>query len=232
VIVNRTIHLNPVEPEFVAFRLSQGIETKIDFTFLKQTGAAHNEDLVAQMQLTSRSGHQTEYFSVPSIDMANGRARAVIPAGFGYDPNGWQLRLTGTVNQEPRVIAYGVVTALAGAGPQAEPQDVIDSIDITLFYGQPTLFVVKVWKDETKQAPFDLATASITAVVTAGQGGAVLVPFTVSEVTVNSVTLTLTAEQVDTLPPLCWWWMALSTGTGMTTLAEGEVTVRTLVIPP
>ena len=129
-IVNRTVFINPVEPEFLSFRLSSGIETKIDFSFRGQNGAPWNEDVVAQLQLTSRSRDLTEYFSCPATDVVNGRARATIPADMGYDPNGWRLRLTGTVDQEPRVLAYGVATAIAGAGPQVEPQDVIDTINL------------------------------------------------------------------------------------------------------
>lgn len=227
-IVNRTVFLNPVEPEFLAFRLSSGVDTKVDFHFKAQTGAPHPEDVVAQLQLTGRTNDQTEYFSVPAVDIVNGVARAVIPAGFNYDPNGWRLRLTGTVNQEPRVIAYGVVTAVAGAGPQVEPQDVIDSIDIKLTYTQPTMFTVKVWQDESKYTPYDLAASSVGANIYSAPGGFVLMPFTVSAVVGNEVTLSLTAAQVDTLPASCWWTLTIVTGPGLTTLAQGKVTVTAL----
>jgi len=233
-LVNRTLHLNPVEPEFLSFRISSGIETKIDFAFKRQNGAPHSEDLVAQLQLTSRSRDLTEYFSCPAIDVVNGKARATIPAGFGYDPNGWRLRLTGTVDTEPRVLAYGVVTAVAGAGPQVEPQDVIDTIPLAFQRDEEVNLNVTLWADASKSAIYDLTAkgTSINAYVFGVQGGPVLVPFTTTAVSSNVVNLYLTPAQVNNLPDDCWWSLIASTGAGTTTLCEGPVTVSGVVKPP
>jgi hypothetical protein len=233
-IISRTLHLNPVEPEFLAFRISSGIETLVDFAFKKQNGAPHGEDLVAQLQLTSRSRDTTEYFSCPATDVVNGRARAVIPAGMSYDPNGWRLRLTGTVDTEPRVLAYGVVTAVAGAGPQVEPQDVIDTIPLTFQRDEEVNLNVTLWADESKSAAYDLTGkgTSINAYVFAVQGGPVLVPFTTTALAPNVVNLYLTPSQVNDLPDACWWSLIASTGAGTTTLCEGPVAVTGVVKPP
>jgi len=111
--LHRNVFINPIEPEYLAFRISQGIDTKVDFHFKRPGGAPLAADVVAQLQVTSRSRGTTEYYSCPAIDVVNGVARVLIPAGLGHDPNGYNLRLTGTVDQEPRVLAYGVMTAVA-----------------------------------------------------------------------------------------------------------------------
>jgi hypothetical protein len=214
--------------------LSSGIETKIDFFFKKQNGAPHGEDLVAQLQLTSRTRDTTEYYSVPATDVVNGRARATIPAQMTYDPNGWRLRLTGTVDTEPRVLAYGVVTAVAGAGPQVEPQDVIDTIPLSFQRDEEVNLNVTLWADASKSAIYDLTAkgTSINAYVFGVQGGPVLVPFTTTAVSSNVVNLYLTPGQVNNLPDDCWWSLIASTGAGTTTLCEGPVTVSGVVKPP
>ena len=233
-LVNRTLHLNPVEPEFLSFRISSGIETKIDFAFKRQNGAPHSEDLVAQLQLTSRSRDLTEYFSCPAIDVVNGKARATIPAGFGYDPNGWRLRLTGTVDTEPRVLAYGIVTAVAGAGPQVEPQDVIDTIPLSFDRDEEVNINVTVWADASKSAGYDLLAmgTALSAYVFPAQGSPALLAFTVTPVSSNVANLYLTPSQVNTLPDACWWSLVASTGAGTTTLCEGPVEVLGVVNPP
>jgi hypothetical protein len=233
-IINRVCQINPVEPEFLSFRLSSGIETKIDFFFKKQNGAPHGEDLVAQLQLTSRTRDTTEYYSVPATDVVNGRARATIPAQMTYDPNGWRLRLTGTVDTEPRVLAYGVVTAVAGAGPQVEPQDVIDTIPLSFQRDEEVNLNVTLWADASKSAIYDLTAkgTTINAYVFGVQGGPVLVPFTTTALSSNVVNLYLTADQVNNLPDACWWSLIASTGAGTTTLCEGPVAVSGVVKPP
>jgi hypothetical protein len=228
VIVHRNIFINPVEPDYVAFRISQGVTTKVVFHIKTPGGAPLPADTVAQLQVTSRSRNITEYYACPAIDVVNGVAQAVIPKDLGYDPNGYNLRLTGTVNREPRVLAYGVMTTLAGAGPQVEAQDVIDSIDLSLFYGQPTTITVTLWQDAGKSAPYDLTGMEVSANVLASQLGGILQPFSVVGISGSAVTISLTAAQVDTLPALCWWTLAVTSGVGTTTLAQGNVYVRTV----
>jgi hypothetical protein len=224
-IVDRTVFINPVEPEFLAFRLSSGVDTKVRFHLKAQTGAAWNEDVLAQLQLTSRSRDRTDFYSAPSIDTANGVAQAVIPAGLAYDPNGWRLRLTGTVSREPRVIAYGVVTAVAGAGPQVEPQDVIDNIPVTFVRGADDYVDVKLWQDANKGTPFDIASVTVSAPILSAAGGSSLTSFTVTQIDFNEVRLSITAAQLAALPDSCWWLLQASTVAGTQTLAQGQVTV-------
>jgi hypothetical protein len=225
-IVNRTVFLNSIEPEFLAFRFSQGVDTRVNLHFRDQNGTPHGEDVVAQLQMTGRSNRITEYYSCPATDIVNGSARVLIPAGLQYDPNGWQLRLTGTVDQEPQVIAYGVATAVAGAGPQVEAQDVIDSIDIVMTHDADCVMIVKMWQDDGKNAPFDLTVASLAAAVYDHQGGALLAPFAVTPIDINSVRLTMAAAIVNTLPVSAWWSMTVTQGGGITTIVEGNVSVR------
>lgn len=227
-MIHRDIFLNSIEPDYLAFRFSQGIDTLVALHFKKQNGAPFNEDVVAQLQMVGRSTGALQYLPCPATDVVNGAARVIIPVDTLYDPNGWQLRLTGTVNQEPMVLAYGVAIATAGAGVQVEAQDVIDPIDLTLTRGVDTLFTVKIWQDADKTVPYDLASATIAAPVLSAYGGPQIDAFTVSGVAANVVTLTMPAARVNALPDLCWWNLTINTGTGLTTLAQGNVSVVTL----
>jgi hypothetical protein len=233
-IVQRTCYINPVEPEYLGFRISQDVDTRVDFTFLDQNGTPHNEDMVVQMQLTGRSTNMTEFYSVPTIDVANGRARARIPADIRYDPNGWRLRLTGTLAQEPRVLAYGVVTALEGEGPQIQPQDVIDTVDLAFNRDEEANLNVTVWADASKSAAYDLTArgTTINAYVLTADNGSVLVQFTATVISANQVNLYLTADQVNALPDACWWSLIATTAAGFTTLCQGTVRVSGAVKPP
>jgi hypothetical protein len=58
------------------------------------------------------------------------------------------------------------------------------------------------------------------------RGGTALMPFEVMVVASNEVSLTLAAEQVDLLPPTCWWSLVVSNSAGAHTLCEGNVTVK------
>jgi len=226
-IVKRDIFINPVEPEYIAFKFSSGIDTRLDLAFKNQEGYPWPEDVVAQLQMVGRTDGRTAYYPCPATDLVNGTARALIPAGLAYDANGWALRLTATISQEPRVIAYGVATAVAGAGEQAVAQDVIDTIDLTLTRTVDVTFTVKIWKDVDKTVPYDLSATTVAATVYDRQGGSVLAPFTVASIDVNIITLTMPAATVDGLPDQCWWTLVVTTSSGLTTLAAGNVTVIT-----
>jgi hypothetical protein len=227
-ILHRDVFLNPVDPQYLALRVPEGVDTKVNLHIKSPQGVPLAQDTVAQLQLVSRSRNTTTYLSCPSIDTVNGVARVTIPADFPSDPNGWNLRLTGTVDAEPRVMGYGVMTQIAGAGPQVEPQDIIDQVDLVLTRGQIAQVGVKLWDDAGGSDPFDLADegTTVTSSVYVARGGAVLVPFTVTVVASNEVLLTLTAAQVDALPDLCWWSLVASNASGANTLCEGSVTVR------
>jgi hypothetical protein len=229
VIIHRDVFINPIEPEYLAFRFSMGIETNVDLHFKKQDGFPFPEDVVAQLQMKGRSSGLVKYFACPATDVVNGVARARIPNDLAYDKNGWQLRLTGTVEQEPRVIAYGVATATEGVGEQEVPQDVIDTIDLTLVRGVDCVFTVKVWKDVDKTTPYDLSAATIAAPILSSRGGPQIAAFSVTDITGNVVTLSMPAAEVDALPDLCWWNLTVTTSEGLTTLAQGFVSL--IVVP-
>lgn len=224
-IVQREVFLNPVEPEFIAVRIAAGIESKLDFTFRRQDGSPYPTDIVGQLQIIGRSSSQRDYLTVAATDVVNGKGRVVIPAGLRFDPNGYQLRLTGTVDTEPRVLAYGVMTAVEGAGPQADPQDVIDNIPITLSRIVDAVLEVSIWHDTSKQSPYDLTSSTVEAVVLVNASGAILATFGVTVLDANTVQLTLPATTVAGLPDNCWWRLSISSVAGVRTLAEGSVTV-------
>jgi hypothetical protein len=56
-------------------------------------------------------------------------------------------------------------------------------------------------------------------------GGALLMPFTVQVLDNNTARLSLTDVQVGQLPDHCWWVLSVSTVSGTTTLAQGNVNV-------
>jgi hypothetical protein len=222
--VQRSVFLNPIEPAPLSLRAAMGMETWLELNYFSQNGAVYANDVAAQLQLTGRTGGATTTYAVPSIDVVNGRARAVIPAGDITDPNGYRLRLVGTVNQQPALIATGVLMPIAAAGIEALPQDVIDSIDLTLAYNVDATVIVTIWHDEGKANPYDLTAATIGADVLSAQGGSVLASFAVVE-SENQATLTMPAATVNTLPAACWWRLSASGSGGSQVLAEGNVTI-------
>jgi hypothetical protein len=232
-IVSKTIALNRIEPALVSFRAPMGMETRLDVTFLDRKGKAYTSDLAAQLQLTGRTGERTAYYQMPAIDVVNGKARAFIPADTLTDPNGYRLRITGTFEGEPALLAQGLALPIFTAGPQAVPLDTIDTIDLTFDYNSPAELDVSVWQDVGKNSEYDLTAGATTvsASVYTARGGARLASFTVTVVDANTVTLSLTAAQVNGLPPSCWWSLTASSGSGLTTLCEGSVTVKGTVIP-
>jgi hypothetical protein len=231
-IVSKAVYLNTIEPAWLNFRAPMNMETKLDVTFFNQNGSPYNQDLAAQLQLTSRSQEQTSFYAMPSIDVVNGKARAVIPADFLQDENGYRLRITGTIASEPALLALGTLYPLAAAGPDAVPQDTIDQIDLAFERNAEARLTVKLWDDIGKTDPFDLTTTSISANVYDVRGGTMLMPFTVTVLSANTVELLLTVSQVNILPDQCWWSMSASNAGGLTTLCEGSVTVTGTVIPP
>jgi hypothetical protein len=119
---------------------------------------------------------------MPATDIVNGKARVVIPADTLTDPNGYRLRVTGTLEGEPALLAMGQVAPITGAGPEAVPQDVIDQIDLALQRNSDVVLNVRLWTDESKDVPFDMTVTTILANVYASHGGPVLEPFTVAPI--------------------------------------------------
>jgi len=225
-IVNKTCVLNSVEPSPLSFRAPMGLDTSLNVVFYGQDGQPYPSDLGAQLQLTGRSTARTSTYFMPATDIANGRARAVIPGGDISDVNGYRLRIVGTWKGEPALLALGTLATVAAAGLETVPEDVIDTIDLNLTYGNPVTMIVKLWQDAGKNIPYDLSVVTVSASILAAQGGSALQPFTIDGIAGNAVTLSLTAVQVDTLPAACWWDLVVSSSAGATTLAQGNVTVR------
>ena len=230
--IHKTVVINTIEPAVLSFRAPMGIEMKLDVSFFSQNGAPYTQDLAAQLQLTSRSGNRTVYYSMPSTDVVNGKVRAIIPADTLSDPNGYRVRVTGTLAGEAMLLALGTAVPIAAAGPEAVPLDVIDHIDLSFERDEVAELDVRLWDDTGKTDPFDLASTTIAAAIYASPGGLLLMPFTVTITGANTARLTLTIDQVNNLPDSCWWNLTASAFSGVTTLAEGNVTVTGTVTPP
>jgi hypothetical protein len=226
--VKKTVFLNPIEPAPLSFRAGAYVDTFLEVTYYAQTGYAYASDVDGQLMLTNRSSGTRKAYSMPAIDVANGKARAIIPAGDITDINGYSLALYGSVAGEAGLIARGLVWPDDQEEPLPDPVDVIDTVPIELFRSQPTdsAFTVKLWDDESKSDPYEIGGATVSAAVLIGQGGLKLTDFTAAPVSGNSVQLSLTQAQVTVLPDSCWWVLQIGSIDGVTTLCEGPVTVH------
>jgi hypothetical protein len=232
-IVRKTVVLNGYEPSPLSFRAPLGMDTRLHLSYFYNSGAVYDSDVAAQLQLTGRSSARTATYPLPATDIANGRAMAFIPGSDLADPNGYRLRLLGTANGEPSVLALGTVMPIPSAGMEVMPADVIDTVDLIFDYNNPAELDVSVWKDASKGSEYDMTAdgTAVTATVTDSKGGAQLVPFTVTVIDANTVRLTLTTAQVNALPASCWWSMVAANSAGATTLCEGVVTVHGTPVP-
>lgn len=230
--VSRSIIVNVIEPSPLSFRASSKTETRLYVTYYQQGGGGsvpYSFDIDGQLRLTSRSNPTlSRAYSVPAIDVANGRAMATIPAGDISDPNGHKLSLYGSLYGEVVYLARGLVMPNDEEEPIAEALDAIDIVPITLEASLPTdtSFTVKLWDDISKSDPYDLGSVTVSAKILSSKGGSVLDEFTVTPLSSNSVQLTLTQVQVQALPASCWWTLTIGNVTGITTLCEGPVTVN------
>jgi hypothetical protein len=225
--VFRTCYVNPIEPSPMSFRAGAKVETRLEVTFYQQSGNAFTSDIGAQLRLTSRTGAVSKAYSMPAIDVANGKTRAIIPAGDVTDLNGYKLALYGTVFGEVGLLAQGTVWPDDMVEPTAEPIDVIDQIPLLLRRGIDADLQVNLWTDAGKSAEYSLGNSTISAAVYAGQNGVQLVPFAVTVLDNNSVQLSLDSVDVDALPDSCWWSLTVGSSGSSTMLAEGPVTVTT-----
>jgi hypothetical protein len=225
--VRKAIYVNPIEPAPLSFRCGARVDTTLEVTYYQQSDIAYPIDLDGQMRLTSRSGNVSKVYSMPASDIANGKARAFIPAGDVVDPNGYWLTLYATVNSEILLVAKGLVVPNDYEAPLEEAIDVIDTVPITFAtaIAVDTVFTVKLWDDASKSDPYDLAGKTISAPILTGKGGTKLVDMTVTPVGPNVVTLSLQPAAIATLPASCWWTLTIGGTGGTTTLCEGPVTV-------
>lgn len=225
--ITRTVAMNPIEPQQMSLRVPNGMPLSLDLQYLDINGQVYTSDLAAQLQLTSRTGDQTTFHAAPATDIINGKARVTIGADVLTDINGYRLRLAGTYRGEATLLALGSLRITEAAGLQATPEDIIDDVPLYLSYAFDAAVSIRLWQDADKGAPFDLSTATITAAIYPSSADpTALVPFDVTTTaTPGEVILRLTADQIATLPPVCWWSMRASTAGGVTTLCQGTVTI-------
>jgi hypothetical protein len=232
-VINRTLVVNPVEPVAFSMKLPTGLDTKIVIEYLRQNGAAYTTDLGGQLYLTSRSSGRVAQYFLPSIDVINGKARAYIPAGDIVDLNGYNVQIIGTIDGEPRLIAKGSASVVQTEALGLIPADYIDTVDLSFEYDEDVDLDVTVWKDATKDAPYDLSdeATTLSAYILDNKGGSVISVFTVTVLDEHKVRISLTKEQVNNLPATCWWTLNASTAAGLITLCEGDVTVTGVKVP-
>jgi len=225
--VRKTVYVNPIEPSPLSFRCGARVETVLELTYYRQSDndLTFNTNVNGQLRLTARSSNRSTSYSVPAMDISNGKARAIIPAGDVVDPNGYLLALYGTVNGEIALLAKGLVFPNDYEAPPTEALDIIDRVPLLLTRGTAADLVVNLWQDAGKSAEYDIGASTVSSAIYTASAGTVLVPFTVAVVDNNTVHLSLASDQVDALPDSCWWTLVVSSGTGSTTLAEGPVTV-------
>jgi hypothetical protein len=232
--IQRSVIVNPVESSPLSFRIPIGIDMQVDIDYQRMDATPYSDDVAGQLFLTGRTSGRTLTYVLPAIDRVNGKARAFLPAGDLDDLNGYRAQLVGTIDQQPMLIAEGVVMTTAMDYPVPVTVDTIDDVDLAFQRDEDVLLNVKVWADDGKDVPYDLTdeNTSLRANVYNAKGGAVLVPFTVTVISVNEVQLSLTKDQVNVLPNACWWNLTASSGAGLTTLCEGDVTVSGTITPP
>lgn len=222
--IQRSVTLNSIEPAPLSMRAPASMETWLDIQFYDQRGQVTTTDLAAQLHLTSRTRDLTTVYPMPATDMVNGKARAVIPAGDLNDMNGYRLRLFGTWKQQPWLLAMGSFNILPAAGVSATPDDVIDQIALSFVRNVDDYVDVKLWHDASKANPFDVSTVTVTAPYTPVTGG-VSGAFTVSQIDINEVRLSLSAAQTNAMAPDNNWRLIVSSGAGQQTMAQGPLTI-------
>ena len=221
----RTLHLNPVEAAPLSARSPMGFDMVMDLVYRTAANKTVGFDLAGALVLEGRTSGRSQTYLAPASDVVNGKARVFVPGGDLQDSNGYRMTLVGTVDGARRVIATGTLV-LSGSGTEAvTAADVIDTVPLLLTRGQAADLTVNLWQDAGKTTEYGIGSSTVSAAVYATQGGLVLVPFTVAVIDNNTVNLSLASMEVDALPDSCWWSLAVSSGGGVTTLAEGPVTV-------
>ena len=222
----RNITMSPVEPAQLSFQAPRGMQTILDMTLNDTAGNPLKVDVAGQLQLIRRTDGRTQSYATPATDIVNGKLRATFPEGELNDKNGYRLRLFGTVNGLAELIAIGEVRITQTMGPMAMPDDVIDEIPLTFTYATPVQLDVALWQDAYKTTPYDLTAVTVTSAVYPASANPVpLVAFTQQSTGPNTLRLSLTAAEVDALPPACWWSLRVSSAGQVKTLAEGPVSV-------
>jgi hypothetical protein len=225
--VQRSIFVNVIEPQTLSLNAPANMPLTINLTYYNQAGTVLSSDVLGQLQLTGRTCNSAaDVYPVPATDIINGKARVAIGSGDLTDMNGYSLRLIGTYRGDTTLLALGTLRLTDAAGIDTTPIDVIDSIPINLTYGYIANIDIHLWQDATKETPFDLTSATITAAVYATSAALTqLVPFSISTIGPGEVMLQLTDVQIATLPVNSWWSLRAANAAGVTTLCQGTVTV-------
>lgn len=233
-VINRTIVINPVEATSFSMRLRSGLLNKVEVVYKKQDGSPYAADVAGQLYLIGRTTGRAQMYLMPMTDVVNGKARATIPAGDIRDANGYNIQLLGTVDTEPRLIARGFASVMLTEAMGIIPADAIDTVDLMFEYDNPVDLDVTLWKDDAKDAPYDLTAeaTTVSAYVRVAPAGNILVAFAVTVLAANKIKLSLTADQVNALPAACWWSLSASTVAGLITLCQGDVTITGTITPP
>lgn len=224
--VIRTVAINPVEAAPISMRAPAKVALTVDFQYLEPGGNNVTSDVAAQLQLVARTDGRQLTFPVPATDIVNGKARCAIPKDTLLDMNGYRVRLVGTYRGDAYLLGLGIIDITEAAGFDEVPEDIIDSIPITIAYDYACAINIQLWQDVGKETPFDLSTATITAAIyESATNPTVLLPFTVGTAGPGVVVLQLSQAQVNSLPRNCWWALRASSAAGVTTLAQGSVTL-------
>lgn len=230
----RLVHLNEIEPAVISARTPAGFDCIIDILYRTQADTVWSADIAGTLVLTGRTTTRSTSYMIPTTDMVNGKARVVIPGGDLSDPNGYSMTLVGTYEGARKVLANGTLVLSDEGVPELALVDEIDTIDLVLDYNENCELDVTLWTDADGGTPYDLTdeNTQVGASIYDVRGGTVLQQFAVDVTGENSVSITLTVDEVNSLPPDCWWSLVASQGGGVTTMAEGKVTVTGAVIPP
>jgi hypothetical protein len=230
----RMLHLNPVEPATISARTPKGFDMVMDLLYRTAIDEVWPFDLAATLVLEGRTTGQAQTYLVAGTDTVNGKAQVRVPGGDLVDGNGYRMTLVGTVDGVRKVVGVGTLI-LAGTGiEEVVAADMIDTVDLVLDYDEVCELDVALWQDAAGGTPFDLTaeSTSVGAAIYDAQGGSALMPFTVTVLDTNKVGLTLTVDQVNTLPASCWWSLVAGTADGTTTLCNGSVSVVGTITPP
>ena len=223
--VLRTLALNAIEPAPFSMRVPAKVPLTVDIQYLDAAGDNITSDVAAQLQVTGRTNGSTDVYPVPATDIINGRARVSIGKDVLQDMNGYRLRLVGTYRGEAQLLALGTMRITEAAGVEETPEDVIDTISLTIPYNFAYGADIHLWQDAGKTTPFDLTTATISAALYPNQNDpAQLLPFAIGVAGPGHVILQLTVDQVNALPVNSWWSLRASSAAGVTTLCQGPVT--------
>jgi hypothetical protein len=227
--IQRVIYLNPVEPQPLSLRAAIGLPTVVNVHFRNRDDTPYDIDVAAQLQIFPRSGSGAAMtYAVPSTNRPQGLAQFLIPGDTLMDPNGYRMRMVGTYEGSPILIAVGDIIPMEAPAIKALPEDSIDQIALVIERGGDFILYTRLWQDTAKTIPMDMTDAIVGATVEISQtDGTLLGNFSVATGS-EPASFVLTLEQaiVDALPASCWWRLRLTkTATGTTTLAEGSVTV-------